>query len=212
MNDIRPGYLRISEILGRLRDRTGIHEAVLRDKCNIGTEVHHNIHLDVMQLPVGFKMFPVRHAIDGNVMLNTLGHERYEKRGKGYFESWKLWDEKTKPGYELMEKRYYCDELLITGQIDATITEPVKDGKRLLDFKCSYSADEEIWEMQAHFYYYLLKQNGVEVEPEMTFMQLKKDGKKPKLYHFKFDENVLSRCICEAQLTWEEKKNAKSVD
>ncbi len=117
------------------------------------------------------------------------------------------YDRSEKPTYQLMEERYYDDNLMITGQIDAL---RVMDGlPMLIDFKCSYSVDEEIWGMQAHYYKHLLEINGIEIADTFIFMQLKKDGKKPKLVEIKYDENVMSYCIQQAVLFWERKKDAK---
>jgi hypothetical protein len=52
--------------------------------------------------------------------------------------------------------------------------------------------------MQAHFYCYLLRQNGVEISDTFTWIQLNKNGKRPVTHDFQFDENVLDRCIAEA--------------
>lgn len=202
MDTIKSGYLRISEVLSRLRDRSGINPLVLADKQDIGTEVHHNIHMDSLGIPAEFNMFPVRNPMTGYI-------NREEERGEGYFNSYLLWKKENKPRYSIMEQRLYCDDIMITGQIDAIM---VKDtGLCLIDFKCSHTADEEIWEMQGHFYLYLLKINGIETDVNFSFLKLDKSGKKPIEYNFTYNKNVLSRCIEEAQKTWEEKRNAICV-
>ncbi len=203
MSDIKIGYTRISDILGRLKDRSGINQLVLKDKANIGTEVHHNIHMDYLDIPAHFEMHSVRRPFDGQFI-------REEARGEGYFNSYLTWKEGKDPVYSIMEKRFYDDELMITGQVDALLV--TESGLRLIDFKCSYSPDNEIWPMQAHFYYYLLKQNGIDVEPVFSFMQLKKDGKKPTIYDYTLDQNILSRCIEEAIRYQEEKNLALMLD
>ena len=205
MDEIRSGYLRVSEILSRLRDRTQINQLVLQDKADIGTEVHHNIHMHCLDIPVEHKMYPVRNPMSGQIY-------REERRGEGYFKSYLKWEDAVKPVYKHQELRLYDDELMITGQVDAVIDGGV-DGTYLLDFKCSYKADEDIWKMQAHFYWYLLSMNNLHLscDPAMCFLQLKKDGLMPEEYHFEFDEDILSQCIMEAQKTWEEKRSAICV-
>jgi hypothetical protein len=203
MSAIRAGYTRISEILGRLKDRSGINQQVLMDKANIGTEVHHNIHMDYLGVPAHFGMHSVRRPFDGHLL-------REECRGEGYYNSYLAWKGDRDIAYKLMEERFYCNDLMITGQIDALLV--TDKGLHLIDFKCSYAPENEIWPMQAHFYYYLLQVNGIEIEPVFSFMQLKKDGKKPTLYEYALDKNILSRCIEEAIKYQEEKNLALMLD
>jgi hypothetical protein len=202
MDVIRPGYLRISEVLSRLRDRTNINPLVLKDKQDIGTEVHNNIHMDALGVPPEFRMFAVRNPMTGYV-------NRKEERGEAYFNSYMHWKKENNPRYDIMEQRLYCDDIMITGQIDALMVK----GTRLclIDFKCSHTADKEIWEMQGHFYLYLLNKNGIETDINFYFLKLDKKGEKPTVYNFTYTDEVLSRCIEEAQKTWEEKRNAICV-
>jgi hypothetical protein len=147
-------------------------------------------------------------------MFSPDGTERWEERGLGYFRSYCMWEKEKKPKYELMERRFNDPEMMITGRIDALLCSegfPI-----LLDFKCSYSPDHEIWCMQAHFYWYLLKQNGFKILPKFLFLQLKplKDGKtqRPIEHWYDFDQQVLERCMLEAQKCWEEKNLAQILD
>ena len=98
---------------------------------------------------------------------------------------------------------------MITGQIDAIQMSKTAELPMIVDFKCSYTVDEEIWGMQAHYYKYLAERNGIKVADKFLFLQLKKDGKKPKLVEINFDEKVMSYCIQQAILFWERKKDAK---
>lgn len=203
MSEIKIGYTRISDILSRLKDRSEINQMVLKDKADIGTEVHSNIHMDWIGVPASFAMFAVRRPFDGHMI-------REELRGEGYFNSYLTWKDGRDLPYKIMEERFYDDELMITGQVDALIQ--TESGLQLIDFKCSYAPELEIWPMQAHFYYYLLMRNGIDVVPNFVFMQLKKDGSKPRLFEFQLDKNILSRCIEEAIRYQEEKSFALMLD
>lgn len=201
-------YVRVSEILSRLRSYAHINPVILREKAELGTEVHHNIAEDKNG---GFPMFdkwPIRHAISGNIMLDDEGNERWEKKGIGYFKSFCEWDKAYTPKFGIMEQRFNDDALMITGQLDALVNMPGEETPTLIDFKCSYKPDLEIWSMQAHFYWYLLKQNNIDVQDKFIWIQLKKDGKKPSAFTFNFDERVMARCVEEANKYWEEKKAA----
>jgi len=198
-------YVRVSEILSRLRDRSEINPLVLETKAKVGTEVHDNIHKDSLGKELEFFTHPVIHALSGEVL-------RSEERGKGYFNSYIKWKEANKPNYTVMEERLYCDEMCITGQIDALFTSPTHP-LTLLDFKCSYSADLEIWSLQAHYYYHLLTTNGHKnIAPEFIWLQLDKSGKKPKEHKIALDQKVLSRCAEEAIRYYEEKSFAELLD
>jgi hypothetical protein len=124
---------------------------------------------------------------------------------------------------------------MITGQMDAIIDSP--DGPILIDYKTSAKANEKIWNMQAHFYWYLVKANKIEIGTKMRWINLRQkkvdlinyDGQPilddftgmiiktyealaPKVYEFTFSEKVLQECIEEAEMYWEEKANNFDVD
>lgn len=194
-------YIRVSEILGRLQNFGGIDEAVLNAKAEIGTNVHQAI---------------VDDTIGDFPMLKT-------DRACAYFGSYEIWKKKEKPKFRMQVPRLYDDELMITGEIDGLIETNRHNFPVLIDWKCSASANEEIWEMQAHFYWYLLNVNGISVSKDKMIWVNLRHGKKyidgglegkivkyypmaPKIVEFSYNESVFSRCVEEALKTWEEKK------
>lgn len=197
-------YLRVSEILARLQDFSSIDPAVMDNKQKIGTNVHESI---------------LRDSVGDFPFLET-------ERAAAYFGSYMIWKKKNSPVYRLQVPRLYCNGLMITGEIDALIDNGHGD-PMLVDWKCSASANEEIWNMQAHFYSYLLEVNGLKIS-RMTWVNLRERKVKekgdlgedilryaaaaPKIYEFHFNENILSRCIQEAQIAWEEKRNSLEID
>lgn len=193
-------HIRVSEILAQFRDFSKIHPKVLSEKCDIGIEVHRNIHQYKTGGFVMFDSYPVRNPMTAEIL-------RWEDRGEGYFNSYLMWDEKNKPSYQIMEERFYDDNLMLTGQIDGLMSA---DQPVLVDFKCSYKSDLEMWSMQAHYYSHLLKHNGVPVSDKFIWLRLKKDGKMPEVLEIEFDENMMSRCIDEAILFYEKKKEGIS--
>jgi len=205
-------HARVSEILGMFRDYAGINQDVLREKCAIGDETHQNILLDSQDIPPYFDLYPVRDF----KKRPELPIKSWEKRGKPYFQSYLMWKEKNQPQYLMQETRMFCDELMITGQFDAIIaTDTVP---MLIDYKCSAVADEEIWAMQAHFYCYLLKQNGVEIGDKFQWLKLnvKKEGeetiaKYPTVIEIPYSDDIMQECIDAAVLYWELKSDARCV-
>ena len=194
-------HVRVSEILAQFKDFSAIDPRVLNAKAKIGTEVHHNIHMHtkgIMPVYGSFPLFDRNNSIVG-----------WDDRGEGYFYSYLKYEADHTPIYQTMEQRYYCDDLMITGQIDAIQIPKTAELPMIIDFKCSYSVDIDMWSMQAHYYKYLAERNGIKVQDKFWFLQLKKDGGKPKIVEINFDKNIMSRCIDEAILYWERKNDAK---
>jgi hypothetical protein len=130
-------------------------EAMSKAKGEIGTRVHALIEDYLQAKPLFYSP---------------------QSREEAYFESWRMWYDKKAPEIIMKEKRLFCDELMITGQVDAVMSF---DGMPVLvDYKTS-SAEGKLadgsssWAMQAHFYYYLLTQNFVQVSDKMLFLQLR---------------------------------------
>lgn len=182
-------YVRVTDILGQLQDFSHIDKAVLDAKAQLGTNVHDAIGEYVSG------EFP---------MLES-------KKAVGYFRSYEKWHSKFKPEYHRMEQRLFCDKLMITGQMDAVVTVG-DDQHMLLDFKTSYKPNLEIWNLQAHFYWYLCKVNSIEISNKMLWINLQKGGGIPKLFSFDYNEFVLQRCIDLANKFWEDYNNNKGVE
>lgn len=157
------GYVRVSEILayfGRLgkceeclKNKAGIDEVILANKCEIGTEVHELIEMYI-------------HGVD---------YPSTEK-SRGYFESFKKWYNKKKPKIVASEKRLFLEKLKITGQIDLIADFGV--GNCIVDFKTSYSPDLNSWLLQASLYYLLAEQKSFNhsIIDVSKFVHLKKNG------------------------------------
>jgi hypothetical protein len=192
-------HVRVSEILARLQSYADIDPEVLEAKAKIGTNVHQAI---------------VQDCAGEFVVLES-------DRAHAYFESYKLWTVR-KPNI-VQVPRLYCDQLMITGECDGLV-----DDQTLVDWKCSASPNPKIWNMQAHFYWYLLQENGYVVADKMMWVNLRhtkhirKDPEtnlgyatyhalSPVVHEFTFDEKVLSECIEEANKYWEEYHNAKAL-
>lgn len=193
-------YVRVSEILARLQSYADVDPEVLEAKAKIGTNVHKAI---------------VQDCANEFVVLES-------DRAHAYFESYKMW--KANKYVEINQvPRLYCDTLMLTGECDGLIFN-----QALIDWKCSASPNVKIWNMQAHFYWYLLHENGYKVADTMRWVNLrhtkhyKKDPEtnlgyntyhalSPVVHEFKFDEKVLSECIDEVNKYWEEYNCAKGL-
>jgi len=193
------GCVRVSDILKRFYSYGDVDPEVLAAKAAIGTNVHKAI---------------IQDCDNEFVVLET-------DRAQAYFESYKRWNGK-RPNIRQVP-RLYCHDLKITGECDGLL-----DGFSLIDWKCSASANVRIWNMQAHFYWYLLDINGYNASHKMLWVNLRhskhvrKDPQSnlgriiyspldPVVYEFMFDENVLSQCIDEVNMYWEEYNCAKML-
>lgn len=205
-------YVRVSDILARLQSFKDIDPDILKAKADIGTEVHAAIYQDVH---------------NEHIIMST-------QRAEAYFDSYKIWNEKVNPKYTMMEMRLFDDNLMITGQLDALIAD--ENGPILIDYKTSSKANEKIWNMQAHFYWYLLSANKMNVGTRMQWINLRQkkidcvndDGEpilddwgnklqkyvplEPKVYEFNFNPKVLQECIDEANKYWDEKADNFDLD
>lgn len=149
-------YLRVTDIIKRLTPKMPPDvEIMAKAKGEIGTRVHAMID-DYLQ---------------GNVMFYADG-----SREAAFFESFAMWYEQSRFEIIMKEARLYCDSLMITGQVDAVMSMhgmPV-----LVDYKTS-SAEGKLadggssWDMQAHFYHYLLNRNFITISDKMIFLQLR---------------------------------------
>ncbi len=198
-------HVRVSEILSWLFPYKDIDQEVLEAKAKIGTNVHKAIVDDC----------------------NGDFYSFETDRAKAYFESYKMLYPKSPPIRQV--PRLYCDKLMITGECDGLYRQyshPEKyTAERLIDWKCSANANEDQWNMQAHFYWYLLDINRFHVDETMVWIQLRHrkrikyhksgnneliyDPLEPKVYTFEFDQKVLDKCIEAAIRYHEEKLNAK---
>lgn len=173
MQEIKPGYTRVSRILGQW-DRFGhIDPAVLKAKAELGTEVHKAIQ--------GYHEGNLPSCIEG--------------KAGGYFDSFVEWD--TRSGFEVVhsELRLYCDTLKITGAIDALVRLPGSDTLTLIDYKTSAMESPKIWPLQGCFYHYLATVNGHQLNPRILFLKLDKDGNGAKLIEYHYDKKLMNVCL-----------------
>jgi len=156
MEEIKEGYTRVSQIIGQWNQYAHIPKHVLKNKCRIGSEVHQKIEGEIEGFFVDIS-----------------------EDAQGYFDSWEKWTQEIEKNsyfdYLISEKRYYCDELKITGCIDALVDFAGWTG--ILDYKTSAQVHPKSWALQASFYYYFLhKYEEYDIEPAVKFIHLQKDG------------------------------------
>lgn len=179
-------YARVSDILKKFVDFSGIDPQVLERKAALGTRVHQAIDQEIEW------DFPV------------VGLKE-----QGYFQSFIRWRDAVSPAFVKTEMRCYCDKKMLTGCIDALVKLEGEEKAVLVDWKTSANESPASWPLQAHMYSYLLKEAGFDIAPRFLFVKLDKSGADPKVFEYKFDANKMSRCLQAIDEFWEE--NAKNV-
>jgi hypothetical protein len=173
-------YVRVSQVLACLQDFSQIDPAVLEAKQNIGINVHDGID----QYLNG--MFPL-------LFLSELN----------YLTSFLKWKAKTNPKVKVTEKRYYCDDKMLTGQVDALMQFPHSQLTVLVDWKTSAVESPKIWPLQAHLYHYLVNKNTLFPLADFAlFVKLDPKGNIPKVYPYKIDKNTTDYALSLVDEYW----------
>jgi len=176
-------YARVSDIIRPFSNFGHIDPIVLANKARIGTAVHQCIEED---LKGGF-------AIP-------------EDDEEGYFNSYLKWMAHIKPTFVQFEQRYFCDDLMLTGQIDGLVRLPGEELPILLDFKTSANESPITWPMQAHLYSYLLHVNDVAAGLRFLFLKLDKHGQLPIAFSYHYDQKIHNKCMKSIEEFWNNEK------
>lgn len=150
-------YIRVTEILYPFSGLSKIDEAVLANAANRGTKVHS--------------------ICEG--IIEGLGEWGVDAETKGYVDSFKKW---WSPAYKVlaMEKRFFDDELGITGQADLILEN--EWGATLLDIKTPLKPSKT-WSLQGSAYAHMARKAGFQIS-KIQFLQLKKDGSDPQIHEY----------------------------
>lgn len=159
----RQNYTRVTSVLYPFSGLQNIDAEIVAHAAERGTKVH--------QICEG--------------IVAGLGEIGVEDETWGYVESFKKWWQSGIHVVE-MEKRFWDDDLSITGQVDF-ITQ-TENGLALVDIKTS-SRPSKTWPCQGSAYAYLCKKSGFDIK-NIYFLHLNKHGKEPKIYEFAIDEEL----------------------
>jgi hypothetical protein len=179
-------FARVTDILRPFNDFSKIDQKVLENKARIGTSVHEAI----------------AHDIDGTFPCP-------DSDALGYFESYIKWKAALTPTFSISERRFFCKEKMITGQIDCliNISASIKL-PQLVDFKTSAQESKVVWPMQAHLYHYLLSVNGMLAHPKFLFVKLDKHGNLPEVFEYTWSQNTHAKCMNAIDDFWKSRKVA----
>lgn len=172
MTDIKPGYLRVTEILSAFSGLNKIDPETLRNASLRGNCVH--MAIDSIVAHYG------RFGLEERV-LEYSGECRYEKElslVNNMVDSFEKWAE----GKKFLPKpmRLYDDDLKITGEFDMI---EVKDGfHTLVDFKTPMT-ESKTWCLQASAYWILAAANGIKID-RIEFVKLCRKGNAPRSFFY----------------------------
>jgi hypothetical protein len=144
----------------------------LKNKANIGTNVHEAIQMNTLGLPI----------------------PELNEREKKYFNSYIRWEEEKQPIYHSQEQRLYDESKMVTGQIDGVFSIPGEQDKYIIDFKTSSAPSHRAWAIQLGWYYLLAKTNSIDVERKAFMLQLKDSGAPAKLHEYEISDLLLDIC------------------
>lgn len=191
---IAPGYTRVSEICSLLKSFSGISQEVLDNKKSIGSRTHEAIADYLNCLP-----------------------QSTDEDCEGYFESFMNWFKLMNPEPVLIEKRFYNDEVKLTGAIDCCFRMPQNKSLTIVDWKTTASVHEPSWNMQAALYNFLVSEASVsreithEISPNVLFIKLDKSGKAPLVKKYVIDSDMQEYAIAMMDL-YDFMKNPRDMD
>lgn len=175
--DERINYRRVTQILYPFSGLEKLDQDVVARAAERGTKVHQ-----------------ICEAIMGD-----LGEIGVDEETRPYVESFKKWWE---IGWSVvaMEKRFWDDELRLTGQLDLIIH--TDQGLAIVDIKTSYKPSKT-WKLQGSAYAYLARKAGYDVK-RLYFLHLDRKGRMPKLIEYEIDEGFFLRVLEVYQYFWGE--------
>jgi hypothetical protein len=158
----RENYTRVTTVLYPFSELGSLDANIVAHAAERGTKVH-----------------KICEAI-----VESLGEMGVDEETRGYVESFKKWWEL---GHDvvMMEQRFWCDDLQITGQVDLIIRIP--EGLAIVDLKTSRKPSPT-WMGQGSAYAYLAKKNKHDIK-KIFFLHLNKDGRDPKIYEYPVDDS-----------------------
>lgn len=175
MSEILPGYTRVSEVIAPFTGVEFVPDEYLIPAANKGTDVHTYIE--------GY--------------LKGWVWEEIPEHVKPYYDSFLLTTNREfliGEGKPTLEKRFYCGELKITGQIDLLL----ETGNTTLIMDWKTSRKESIgWRLQAAAYRYLCIVNGVKNPNYPIFWHLIPNKKANLITYFSYDEDIelFKKCL-----------------
>ena len=166
MKDIHD-YTRVTDVFFPFSGLKDIDHQILQRAADRGTLVH-NI-CDAIIADIGIPSIP--------------------KEAKGYIKSFELWA----TGKEFLPKpdRFFCDDLMLTGECDGLY----KEGDKIILFDLKTpAAESKTWPLQGSAYCYLAEKEGIHID-RLEFVKLSKDGQEPIVFVYEYNFEMYLHCL-----------------
>ncbi len=181
---MKDNYTRVTHILGAFSGLQSIPKDILQNAAERGTLVHQFIDAYIEEMP------------SPDVPSHIAG----------YIDSFKIWA--SNKAFVKKPDRLYCDDLMITGEIDAIYEE--RGHLVLVDFKTP-AKESCTWKYQASAYSYLLKKSGIDII-RTEFVKLEKNGAEPRVYEYQEDMETFKKIYEVYKLFFKDKKQDVYLD
>jgi len=171
MNEIKDGYVRVTEVLSPFSGLSKIPAEILKNACIRGTAIHE--YADAV--------------IDG--LIDNVLPDNCNPNWEGYYQSFLAWECRkkflNKPG------RLYCEDHLICGEIDGIYKND--DEVVLFDLKTPLR-EGKTWNLQLSAYHHLCAKNSIKID-RIVAVKLDKSGKFPSIFEYEIDFNSYIDCL-----------------
>lgn len=141
-----------------------------------------------------------------DAIISDMGSPIHDERLSGYIESFKSW----KGDKKFLDKpeRFYCDDLMLTGECDAIYEE---NGKHILvDFKTSVK-ENQTWGLQGSAYFYLANKAGYNIH-RIEFVKLCKQGGEATIFLYEQNFKLFRACLDVYRHFFKDKKEENVLD
>ncbi len=163
---MKDNYTRVTSILYPFSGLSKVDPHILKNAADRGTKVHEIC----------------------DALMNELGIFEMDDNISGYITSFSSW--LTGKTFIKKPDRFYCDKLMITGEVDGIY----KEGKDLVLFDIKTPVKEsQTWELQGSAYSYLAKLAGYDIK-RIEFIKLDKKGNEPVVFTYKENMELFLKC------------------
>jgi len=167
MNEIKD-YIRVTDVLFPFSGLKSIDPLILQRAAERGTKVHEIIE----------------------AIIEGLGTPVITPDVDGYITSFQKWMPKK---FVQKPERFFCNDLMLTGECDGIYDDEEGDGLVLVDFKTPVN-ESKTWRLQGSAYAYLARKAGYEIK-RIEFVKLSKTGSAPKVYIYEEDFEMYLKCL-----------------
>lgn len=172
---IKTGYTRVSSLISELSHYGNINKQILKEKARLGTFIHNKIS-QILEINLGTEDQTInKDAIES--INNEIKAIDIHSDTKYYLDGFiQLCKEKTilSKNHIAIEKRYYNDEYMISGQID--LLTQYEDKIILIDWKTTSVLHEVAASVQMYFYKMLVEESEMVNVDECYIVQLTNFG------------------------------------